>query len=296
MSPVLLMGAGGWHGRALRAAFARLGVRALPMPFGRAGFATRQSSGVRLGRRRKLPAAVLVRAIPAGSFEQVTLRLAVLHALEVQGVAVLNGARAIERCVDKSMTTFLAARAGLPVPESWATEDVAEARAIVAREGLRGRRLVLKPLFGSQGRGLRLLDSPADLPEAEAVGGVFYLQRFVGASQAWSDYRIFVVAGEPIAAMRRRGTGWITNIRQGGHPEAQDPAGELGEVAVQAARAVGAFYAGVDLIRDRTGRLLLLEVNSMPAWQGLQGVATVDIAGHLAAAIVHRLPDMRLAA
>ena len=52
----------------------------------------------------------LVRSIPAGSFEQVTLRLGLLHALAALGVAVVNDARGIERCVDKSMTSFLLAQ------------------------------------------------------------------------------------------------------------------------------------------------------------------------------------------
>jgi len=56
---------------------------------------------------RELPDAAIVRGIAGGSFEQVTKRLGVLHALRELGVAVYNDARAIERSVDKSMTSLL---------------------------------------------------------------------------------------------------------------------------------------------------------------------------------------------
>jgi glutathione synthase/RimK-type ligase-like ATP-grasp enzyme len=101
---------------------------------------------------------------------------------------------------------------------------------------------------------------------------------------------VFVVAGRPVAAMARHGTGWITNIRQGARPAAAPVSGPLADLAVAAADAVGALYAGVDLIEAADdGGLAVLEVNSMPAWQGLQGVSEgVDIAGELAAAVLAR--------
>ena len=58
----------------------------------------------------------MVRSMSGGTFEAVTLRLGMLHALRELGVPVWNDARAIERCVDKSMTSFLLARAGIPTP------------------------------------------------------------------------------------------------------------------------------------------------------------------------------------
>ena len=98
-----------------------------------------------------------------------------------------------------------------------------------------------------------------------------------------------VIGGEPVAAVARHGLGWIPNIRQGGRPEAVPAAGELARLAVAAAEAVGCDHAGVDLIEGRDGRLLVLEVNSMPAWQGLQSVAGTDIAACLAGHLRRRL-------
>jgi len=234
---------------------------------------------------RDPPDAVLVRGIAAGSFEQVTLRLGVLHALALMGVPVINDARAIERCVDKSMTSFLLHRAGLPLPPTFASESDPAAESW--REERRETQ-VAKPLFGSQGRGLRRLEPDDALPPGEAYAGVRYLQRFVGRDGDWRDYRVMVIGGEPVAAMIRRGRSWITNVRQGARCEPIAVSERLGALSIAAVGAVGADYAGVDLIEDE-GEFAILEVNSMPAWKGLQSVTDSDIAGRLAAHVRARL-------
>jgi RimK family alpha-L-glutamate ligase len=284
---VLILGAAGeWSGSRLERAFGAIGLVAARQSFDAVGFAP---GGIDLGPPVGLPGAVLVRSIPAGSFEQVTLRLGLLHALEALGVAVVNGARTIERCVDKGMTSFLLAAAGLPTPPAWTVESEAAARAIVASETAAGHELVLKPLFGSQGRGLLRLAAAEDLPPAETVAGVWHLQRFVGRQADWEDFRVLVVGDRAIAAMRRRGLSWTTNIRQGGRPEPVALTPALAEPALAAARAVGADYAGVDLIEDAAGRLQILEVNSNPAWQGLQSVAEIDIAAEIARLVARKV-------
>jgi RimK family alpha-L-glutamate ligase len=195
---------------------------------------------------------------------------------------VWNDARAIERCVDKSTTSFLLARAGIPTPPTWTVETREAATAIVRRETPLGP-LVLKPLFGSQGRGLRLVQSEHDLPEAQAVAGVFYLQRFVGVERdGFRDFRLLVSQGRVIAAMVRHASGWITNVKQGGRPMAAVVDGDAAELAVRASAAVGASFAGVDLTYGSSCRPTVLEVNSMPAWSGLQKVTPTNIAATLA--------------
>ncbi|MEO8716374.1 MAG: RimK family alpha-L-glutamate ligase, partial [Acetobacteraceae bacterium] len=149
---------------------------------------------------------------------------------------------------------------------------------------------VLKPLFGSQGRGLRLIAHPDDLPEPEEVANVYYLQRYLPTDvDGFHDHRLFVCAGEVIAAMTRHADGWITNLRRGGRAEAFAPDPDLTDLAVRAAGCVGASYAGVDLLRDRDGSAWVLEVNSMPGWKGLQQVAPHSIADHIAAALLASL-------
>lgn len=279
-----------WHARALRRAFAGRGVDAAVVRLGMCVFDTESACGLRLpGFLDALPDAVLVRAIAGGSFEEVTRRLGILHALRELGVPVWNDARTIERCVDKSTTSFFLARAGVPTPPTWTVEGLEAARTILEREAQRGP-LVLKPLFGSQGRGLRLVERDADLPPAETVAGVFYLQRYIPApGGGFADQRLFVCDGEVIAAMTRRSSHWITNIGRGAKAEALAPSPAAAELALRAAACVGTHYAGVDLLSDADGRALVLEVNSMPAWRGVQTVTAFPIADHIAAALLRHI-------
>jgi RimK family alpha-L-glutamate ligase len=220
--------------------------------------------------------------VPGGSFEEVTRRLGILHALRELGVLVWNDARAIERCVDKSTTTFFLQQAGLPTPWTWTGTSREAAIDVVQGKLAHGWKLVQKPLFGAQGEGLRLISAP-DAPPEE-VNGAYYLQEFIPPADGMHrDWRIFVSAGRVVAAMIRHGSSWITNIKQGARAEAAIPSQALADLALRAASCVGADYAGVDIIQDRSGAPLVLEVNSMPAWQGLQRVTRTRIADSIVA-------------
>jgi tetrahydromethanopterin:alpha-L-glutamate ligase len=275
-----------WHARELTRALASLGARAFPFRLSTALFDTSAKSGLRIrGFNAGLPDAVIVRAISGGTFQAVTMRLGVLHALRELGVPVWNDARAVERCVDKSATSFLLARAGIPTPATWCVESLQAARAIAERELPNGP-LVLKPLFGSQGRGLQLIAAIEEMPPPEVVAGVYYLQRFVGVERdGFRDLRLLVLKGRVVAAMVRHADQWITNVKQGGRPVATVPDAEVKRLALATAEAVGADFVGVDIVRDADGRPLVLEANSMPAWRGLQRVTS----GNIAAMIVRDL-------
>jgi tetrahydromethanopterin:alpha-L-glutamate ligase len=280
-----------WHTRRLKKALASQGAAVNVLSLRMCGLDTACAHGLALpGFGDALPDGAFVRTIAAGSFEQVTIRLGVLHALRELGVCVYNDARAIERCVDKSMTSFCLQRAGIPTPPTWTVESPERALEIVRAEALPDRPLVMKPLFGSQGRGLRLVHDIAGLPAPEETAGVYYLQHYVGSETArWHDWRIFVVGKRAIAAMVRHGVEWRTNAARGARCEAAEPTGEIARLAVAAAQSVGVDYAGVDIIADRGGRLLVLEVNSMPAWKSLQNVSATDVADALAADFLSRL-------
>jgi len=294
----------GWHTRQLQAALqarACLG-RCVDLADCRIDTTAAWHGLVIPGFGRELPDAVLVRGIAGGTFEQVTKRLGVLHALRELGVPVYNDARAIERSVDKSMTSLLLHAAGIPTPPTWATESIAQAQRIAIREGAAGHALVLKPLFGSQGKGLRLVGDVEGvhypLPDiGAAYGGLAYLQRFVPASTAPGfDWRVLVIGGRSVTAMRRVSEHWIHNVAQGARCEPQSLADgcgpELSQLAVAAARALDMDYAGVDLMPSADG-IQVIEVNGVAAWQGLQRVTPVDIAQALVDDLLNR--KMKLA-
>jgi ribosomal protein S6--L-glutamate ligase len=293
---------GAWHKARLRAALTRLGAE--PVLFSLADVTIETGAGEPLrvpGFPGGLPDGVLLRTIAGGTFEATTLRLGVLHALSAAGTVVWNGPAAIERSVDKAMTSLLLARHGIPTPETFVLSRREAAAALVAREAGPGRPLVLKPLFGSQGEGLQLVERPEDLPPEELVGRVYYLQRYIARRDgAWQDYRVFVCDGRAVAGMIREGDSWITNVHRGGRPLPWAVPARAAALAEAAATAVGVGYTGIDLVEDGEGGFLVLEVNSMPAWSGLQQVTPVDIAETVArgflAAVRARAPGPRLVA
>jgi tetrahydromethanopterin:alpha-L-glutamate ligase len=288
----------GWHTRQLQAALRERGAvgRCIDLADCRIDTAFSWHGLALPGFGRELPDAVLVRGIAGGSFEQVTKRLGVLHALRELGVPVYNDARAIERSVDKSMTSVLLHAARVPTPATWATESFAEAQRIVTRESAAGHSLVIKPLFGSQGKGLRrvgLVDGVHQpLPVFDA--GLAYLQRFIEpVSMPGFDWRVLVIGGRAVSAMRRISEHWIHNVAQGARCEAALLTDELASLAERAAQALDMDYAGVDLMPSAQGApVQVIEVNGVAAWQGLQRVSGFNIAR----AIVADLFERKLAA
>lgn len=277
----------GWHGKRLKAAFAARGREVVFVSLKDCYFEMGQDSQhlapcVRIpGFEDRLPDGAFVRGVPGGSLQQVIVRLNVLHALQALGVKVYNDGRAVERTVDKSMTSFLLHLHHVPTPATWVCESREQALRVIQRETAAGKPLVIKPLFGSQGQGVRLLtrDSAFPVPHSEHVDGLYYLQQYVDSGEgAWHDHRVFVINGQVVGAMVRHGSSWVNNVALGGRCEFLPPTGEIAELALAAAKAVAIDYCGVDIIRDRAGRLFVLEVNSIPAWKGLQGVVEQDIA------------------
>jgi ribosomal protein S6--L-glutamate ligase len=276
MRIAILSAGDGWHVRDLQRAATLLDHEATPVDFRRV-----QAS---IGREvNDLAAfdAVLVRTMPPGSLEQVVFRMDVLHRLQGQGVRVVNPPAAVEGCVDKYVASARLEAAGLLVPPTIVCQH-ADA-ALEAFTAL-GSDVIVKPLFGSEGRGMVRLTDPdiawRTFRTLERLQCVLYVQEFI-AHPGW-DLRAFVIGGKLIAAMRRRaGDDWRTNVAQGGKAENVRLTSLEEELALRAASAVGAPVAGVDLLPGEDGRLFVLEVNAVPGWRALAPATGVDIAARL---------------
>lgn len=218
--------------------------------------------------------AVLVRGMPTGSLEQVIGRMDILGRLEARGRRVLNRPAALEVAIDKYLTTARLAAAGLPVIPSAVVQSAAQLQAV--REEFGGR-LVVKPLFGSNGRGLTRVDSADDLPALLANQGAVLVQQQI-ANEGW-DARILVVGEQALAMKRVAAPGeWRTNVALGGTPMPFTPPPEWIDLARRAAAAIGAELAGIDLLPGADGAVWLLEANAVPGWRALQRVIQPDIA------------------
>jgi len=282
---VVILGAGsGWHTADLTRALEARGHRVQEAPIhalaARVGAAPRMAGG---GIDLDAAEAVLVRIIPAGSLEQTIFRVDALHRLQRLGLTVINPAGVIERTVDKFYTSALLEAAGLLTPHTVVAERMEDALAAFRTMG----DVVLKPLFGSNGRGMVRIDDEEIAYRVfralELERAVYYVQQTV--PHPGRDLRAFVVGDRLVAAMWRSSGGWRTNVARGARVEPADVPPEWERLALEAARAVGAEYAGVDLLPADDGRVYVLEVNGIPGWRGLQQTTEVD----LAAAIVEHL-------
>jgi RimK family alpha-L-glutamate ligase len=277
----------GWHTEQLERAAAAQGHQTFVVPYeglvariGAAGELRTQSTDL------DGMSVVLARIIPSGSLEQIVFRVDALHRLEDRGIPVVNSPRAIERTVDKFWTSTLLEQCGIPTPETIVCEDPEQAaQAFRALQDV-----IVKPLFGSMGLGMVRVQNEEMAYRVfrtiEQIRGVYYLQRTV--DHDGSDIRAFVLGGRVLAAIERRSSGWRTNLARGGTARSVTLSEEARSLAIRAAAAVSADYAGVDLVSSRDGQTYVLEVNGIPGWKGLQEATGVDVAEALIGYLEHR--------
>ena len=296
MHIVILSARAGWHTGELCRALAerRHSGRVLPYE----GLVARLGAGVGGGLSIEGTAifdadAVLARIIPNGSLEQIIYRVDALHWIEKRGVLVMNSPRAIERSVDKFYTTALLQEAGLPTPETVVCDGTVDAMAAVRAMG----DVIVKPIFGSMGYGMVRVSDPdvalRVVQSLEQLRAVFYVQRTI--DHGGRDVRVFVVGGRALGAIERRAPEgeWRTNVSRGGSAHAFELPPAWRQLAVRAAAAVGADYAGVDLLPSREGTVFVLEVNGIPGWQGLQRATGLDVAGAIVDHLLCRVSEAR---
>lgn len=232
--------------------------------------------------------AVLVRTMTAGSLEQVVFRMDALARAQDAGQIVINPPRAIEAAVDKYLALVRLQAAGLPVPRTFVCQT--SGQALEAFERLGGD-VVIKPLFGAEGRGIARVNDEALLLRAcrmlEDLRAVLYLQEFV--PHRGYDIRALVVGHKVFGVQRRSESDWRTNVSRGAtaSPYPLDP--QMEDFALRAAAAVGAPLAGVDLLPAADGRLLVLEVNAVPGWRATAQALETDIAAEVLAYVESRV-------
>lgn len=222
--------------------------------------------------------AVIVRTMPPGSLEQVVYRMDVLLQLQQAGKIVLNHPRAIECAVDKFLTTSRLAQAQLPVPRTIVCETTEQ--AMEAFERLGGD-VVVKPIFGAEGRGIIRLSDPdlafRSFRTLERLDNVLYIQQFI--QHAGFDVRVLLLNGQVLGAIKRSNPhDFRTNISRQGRASLYIANDEERNLAISAARTVHACFAGVDLLYDLAGHCYVIEVNAVPGWRAFQTATQIDVA------------------
>ncbi|MCL7413581.1 MAG: RimK family alpha-L-glutamate ligase [ANME-2 cluster archaeon] len=222
--------------------------------------------------------AVIVRDVggSGGDTEGMSYRFDVLCNLDELGIRIVNPPMAIQTAANKHMSSYMFRQQGLSTPDTVLTTDLDTAVNVVRDWG----KAVIKPIFGFKGLDIHCVvnddTSKKLLVKHLERRGVLYLQQYI--PNPGRDIRVFVVDGQVSGAIYRNAPpgSWINNLSQGGAPQPCLLSPEIEELACGAARAVGAVYAGVDLIEGEEG-LSILEVNGTPSGRGIFEACGIDV-------------------
>jgi len=206
---------------------------------------------------------------------------AVLRQFEVMGVYSVNESVAISRSRDKLRAMQLLARKGIGMPVTGFAHSTKMTKDLIKLVG--GVPLVIKLLEGTQGTGVVLAETES---AAESVidafrdlDAYFLVQEFIEEADG-ADIRCFVVGGKVVASMMRKAKAgeFRSNLHRGGTSSPAKLTPEERKAAIRAANAVGLNVAGVDILRSKHGPLVI-EVNSSPGLEGIEGATEKDVAG-----------------
>ena len=193
--------------------------------------------------------------------------LSLTRILEEEGLYVVNPFKGFMNTLDKMITYRNLCLRNLPIPDSLLTPS---------RERIREMSppFFLKPIYGSRGRGVRLVENMNTMPSLEAHGA--WVAQAPARDMDW-DLRVLILDGRVLAAMKRVSNKPVTNISQGGVGEAFEKDGEVAELAVKASEALNCVFAGVDMSFKR-GEAFILDVNPQPDFMGVEEATGVNVA------------------
>jgi RimK family alpha-L-glutamate ligase len=224
---------------------------------------------------------VIVRGPGIGFLEQIYFRMNAMRVLDHSNIYVVNSATSIEHASDKLYTSMALEEAGISVPPTITTSRIEDAMDFFRKY----RDVVIKPLFGSMGMGITVLRDETSAYLAfetlKQFNFTFYLQKFIPHGNR--DVRALVIGDQVVAAMYRvaDGSDWKTNISLGASPKRCDLNDDLKEICIKSARIIGCEIAGIDIMipeNEAEEDYYILEVNSCPAWEGLQKTTHLNIA------------------
>jgi gamma-F420-2:alpha-L-glutamate ligase len=218
--------------------------------------------------------------IPRTGSETSYFTLAVIRQFERMGVAMINGADAVDACADKLQTLQLLSASGLPIPKTILAKFPVDVDVIERELGFP---VVVKKLRSTRGAGVVLCQSRDQFDDLASLLGDaghqsdFIFQQYIAASHG-RDVRLLVIGNEVAAAMERRSvTGnFKSNISLGGVGECVQPPSEMVELAIEATKALRLEIAGIDVLYDEKG-YRICEANSSPGFVGLEKACPVSV-------------------
>ena len=219
--------------------------------------------------------AVWVRFLHGQSLEEITTKLTYLHLLDELNIYVHNSALTIEKTVDKVRTSGLLKINKILSPDThiWIGK---KKKTIIKKDAL------LKPIFGSQGKGIIFVRKNTNLSEIKSLGNVFYLQNFIGEirDQKFSDLRVLVSNHKVIASMERESESFLTNVYQGASCHRIQLGSDIIKLSEKISRIFKLGYGGID-IKIIKKKNFVLEVNSIPSWKNINRLYKEDLSEKL---------------
>jgi ribosomal protein S6--L-glutamate ligase len=206
---------------------------------------------------------------------------AVVRQFEQMDVFCANASNGIMNSRDKLRSLQILSKHQLGIPETTFVRDRSDVLPAIERVG--GAPVIIKLLQGTQGVGVILADTEkvaeAIIETLQSTKQNVLVQKFVAESRG-RDVRAFVVGDRVVASMRRiaQGTEFRSNIHRGGRTEVVTLDEKYRETAVRAAQIMGLRVAGVDMLESKDGPQIM-EVNSSPGLEGIEGATGMDVAG-----------------
>ena len=220
---------------------------------------------------------IIVRFIPGGTLEEIVFYLNILKILESMNVRVVNNASSIESTVDKLYTSYLLNDNNINCPKTYVMRGHEAASEFISNYHYESK-LIYKPLFGSQGDNIRLIEGSSDLDKLDNQTNIYYFQEYLENRPNY-DYRVLVINNNndiKYFYMTRYGDTFVNNFSKGAKCVRENLNEEVIELAIKSSRLLNIDFCGVDII-EHNQKYYVIEVNSIPAWKGLQKVESANI-------------------
>ena len=222
---------------------------------------------------------VWVRFLKNGTTEEITTKLTILHLLTESQIYVHNSGLAIEKTVDKVRTTGILEMNNIKSPKTtiWFEKN----KKSLNNNFYKKTKYLVKPIFGSQGKNIFLVDNFKELKKIKATGEVFYLQEFIESPQKeFSDVRVLVSNHRVISSMERYSHHFITNVFQGAKYRHILLKKNIKDLCIKISKIFKLGYGGIDL-KITTKDIFVLEINSVPSWKAMQKISQINISERL---------------
>ena len=222
---------------------------------------------------------VWVRFLKNGTIEEITTKLTILHLLDESKIYVHNSGVTIEKTVDKIRTTGILEVNNIKSPET--TIWFAKNKKNLNNNFCKGIKYLVKPIFGSQGKNIFLVNNLNELKKINAVGKVFYLQKFIESQEKeFTDVRVLVSNHNVISSMERYSNHFITNVFQGAKYRQIILGENIRDLCVKLSKIFKLGYGGIYL-KITKNDVFVLEINSIPSWKAMQKISKINISEKL---------------